>query len=237
MYQHPTTLTAFKEHQQMYLAYTYYIYNKITKEFYYGSRYKNVTIKRTPQDDFWIHYFTSSTKVKALINLHGKESFDVSIIMEDEDYDKCYFYEQTLISAHLSDVLCLNKFCHLTNKFSMAGSTHSDETRAKLSIARQKRAGPNTGKTHTDETKAKIGAAQAGKIIAEEHKASIRAARKNQPAPNTGKICSNETKAKLSIANTGQVSPMKGRKHSEETKAKIAAAKLGANNPNFKKTG
>jgi hypothetical protein len=237
MYQHLTTLTAFKERQQMYLAYTYHICNKITKEFYYGSRYKNVTLKRTPQDDFWIYYFTSSNKVKNLINLYGKESFDVSIIMENEDYDKCYFYEQNLIDSHLSNALCLNKFCHLTNKFSMAGSAHSEETKAKLSIARQKRIGPNTGKTHTEETKAKIGAAQKGKTISNEHKASIRDARKNQIAPNIGKMCSDETKAKLSIANKGKPSPMKGRKHSEETKAKIAAAKLGANNPNFKKTG
>jgi hypothetical protein len=215
----------------MYLAYTYYIRNKITNEFYYGSRCKNVKDCRTPVEDFWIYYFTSSNKVAQLIELYGTDSFDIQIIMENEDYDKCYFYEQELIDRHLAEELCLNKFCHLTNKFSMAGSIHTEETKVKLRIARKGRA-PNKGKEHSEETKTKIGAAQKGKTISEEHKISIRDARKNQLPPSKGKKCSEETKAKISAAMIGH----KGVIHSEETKTKLAAAKSGVNNPNYGKT-
>jgi len=34
----------------MYLAYTYLITNKITNEYYYGSRFRNIALKRMPDD-------------------------------------------------------------------------------------------------------------------------------------------------------------------------------------------
>lgn len=117
----------------MYLAYTYFIKNKITGQFYYGFRSKNISLKRAPVDDFWVRYFTSSEKVKELINLYGRESFDVQILMEDADWHKCYEYEQRLIQNNLSEELCLNKHCDLGGKWSFSGSSHSEKSRAKMS--------------------------------------------------------------------------------------------------------
>ena len=51
----------------MYLAYAYYLYHNPTDQYYYGSRYKNVRVKRQPNEDLWIHYFSSSTNIKNLL--------------------------------------------------------------------------------------------------------------------------------------------------------------------------
>ena len=215
----------------MYLAYTYFIKNKITGQFYYGSRYRNIKFKRTPIEDFWVYYFTSSTNVTALINEHGKDSFDVSIIMEDMDYDKCYFYEQTMIAIHIGKPLCLNGHCAKTGKFSTAGSTHvtSDITKEKISYAKKGKPGHST----SSETKAKLSAASSGKNnamygkpahnkgipMSDEQKAKLSAA-------NTGRVRSPETKAKLSAALKGKPAHNKGKKATEETKAKMSAARV-----------
>lgn len=123
----------------MYLAYTYFIKNKITNQFYYGSRGANIKLKRTPQEDFWIHYFTSSKVVKQLIKEYGTESFEFNILMEDYDYNKCFWYEQDLIKADIKNLMCLNK--HYTDEilnrqiFSMLGKSRSKEANKKSSIS------------------------------------------------------------------------------------------------------
>ena len=78
----------------MYLPYVYLVTNKITDEFYYGSRYKNVEASRSPEEDFWIHYYTSSKEIKKQLIQYGKESFDIKFICRYGDYECCYWYEQ-----------------------------------------------------------------------------------------------------------------------------------------------
>ncbi len=73
--------------------YVYKIHNNVTNEFYYGSRCKNVSEGRTPSEDFWKYYFTSSKKIKSLIEIYGRESFSREIIFTDPDYDICYWKE------------------------------------------------------------------------------------------------------------------------------------------------
>ena len=188
----------------MYLAYTYYIRNKITNQFYYGSRYKNIQLKRTPQEDLWIYYFTSSKNVKKLIKEYGEDSFEFSILMEDTDYDKCYFYEQELISIWLGNSGCLNRYCRKTNRFIRSSET-SAETRAKLSAANKGRTPPNKGKTNkrgpmSEEQKKKISDSKKGKPVSAEHRAKISKTLKGIPK-------SEATRAKMQ----GRISPMKGK--------------------------
>jgi len=97
------------------LAYVYKVTNKETGEFYIGSRYSHVSKNRTPEQDFLVHYFTSSVTLKEDIkqntskyqgeilyrsnetaNISGNESFIV------------YWYEQLLIRQHISNSLCVN---------------------------------------------------------------------------------------------------------------------------------
>ena len=56
--------------------YTYLIKHKPTGKVYYGFRSANT---QEPHKDLWNTYFTSSPKVKQLIEETGKESFDVEI--------------------------------------------------------------------------------------------------------------------------------------------------------------
>jgi len=222
----------------MYLAYTYLITNKITNEYYYGSRFRNIALKRMPDEDFWIYYFTSSKYVANLINTHGKDSFDIQIIMADRDYNKCYLYEQELINEHLGKALCLNKSCHTTGKFSTAGLPLSDIHKAKISAAnkdisrdphttehREKIAIANKGK-HTipcsDETKAKISLTNTGHLVSDETKAKIGNKHK-------GKIITEEQKEKIrqTKKNNPKPGPNKGKIMSDEQKAKISATKKG----------
>jgi hypothetical protein len=112
-------------------SYVYFIKNVITNEFYYGSRYRNTTYSRTPEEDLWKYYFTSSKYVKKLIKTYGKESFQSSIIFISENFDECYWKEQNLIKENIGDILCLNKFyidpVTELRKFSVAGCKLSEE--------------------------------------------------------------------------------------------------------------
>lgn len=103
------------------------------------------------------------------------------------------------------------------------GNHHSEETKAKISIA-------NTGKIRSEEAKAKMSAAQTGKVLSEEHKAKISLSEK-------GRVFSEETKAKISASKVGHsvseenraklLAANKGKKHSEEHKRKNSLAHIG----------
>lgn len=80
------------------------------------------------------------------------------------------------------------------------GVKHSEETRKRMSNAKNKM---------TQETKDKMKVANIGRKLTKEHKAKI-------SASNIGRMVSEETKYKIRSAN-------KGRKASEETKKKISA--------------
>ena len=121
----------------MYLPYTYLITNKITNQFYYGSRFRNNNLQRNPSDDLWIHYFTSSVLVKALINEHGADSFSTVVLLES-DYETCFWSEQKFIKENIRNPLCLNKqYTDPDTKdrkiFSSHGKKCTEKTRLKLS--------------------------------------------------------------------------------------------------------
>ena len=60
--------------------YTYLVKFKPTGKVYYGSRCQNYTkFNRTPDEDFWNYYTTSSENINNLINEHGKDAFEYEI--------------------------------------------------------------------------------------------------------------------------------------------------------------
>jgi len=85
-------------------------------------------------------------------------------------------------------------------KFSSAGKSMSEETKAKIRAANKGNA-HNKGRKRSEETKAKIGAAMKNKKHSEEHNAKIGAARKGKISPRKGAVLSEETKAKISAAH------------------------------------
>jgi hypothetical protein len=151
----------------MHIPYVYYVKNKITNEFYYGSRAGNVRKKLTPEEDFWIIYFTSSTKVKNLIQRYGVASFEFSIVHRDSSYEKCYWVEQQLIKESRKNVLSLNGtfIDPLTGikKFSIHGRGTLEEISRGEAISRGKKGKSNgrLGFKHSIETKEKMRIAQA----------------------------------------------------------------------------
>ena len=60
--------------------YTYLVKFKPTGKVYYGSRCQNATkFNRTPAEDFWHRYTTSSENINALIVEYGKDAFEYEI--------------------------------------------------------------------------------------------------------------------------------------------------------------
>lgn len=59
----------------IYSPYTYLLKHVPTNTYYYGVRWKNVRLSRSPEEDFWIYYFTTSKRVHKIIEQYGKESF------------------------------------------------------------------------------------------------------------------------------------------------------------------
>lgn len=193
----------------MYLAYTYIIRNKITDQFYYGSRYHNVRKNRTPEEDLWIYYFTTSKYVKDDIDIFGKESFDASIIFTDQDYDMCYWYEQMLIKEHINNPLCMNK--HYVDKdaghhkFSSIGLVHTDCSKRKMSLAKTGKPLPRTESTTQ-------------KIVATRKKNGVRPSKEaklKQSNSMMGKIPWNKGKAATSEAKNNQSASLIGKPWSQ----------------------
>lgn len=203
----------------MYLAYTYLITNKITNEYYYGYRCRNIALKRTPEEDFWIHYFTSSKRVKTLIEKYSKDSFDACILLKDENYEKCYFHEQELILQNIKDPLCLNTYCRQNGTWSFAGRSHLPSTKAAISNIMAGRTGHNKGKPSP----------RRGKKSSLETREKISKSLSGKNNPNYGKKPSAKTKEKMSMARRGKDNPMfgkappnKGVTMSQEQKDKIS---------------
>jgi len=90
--------------------YVYKIICKPTGQYYFGSRYGHSTKSIQPADDLWKLYFTSSSVVKELITIYGKEAFNPLIIKLFDQRDQAYWYEQQLIENHIEDPLCVNLY-------------------------------------------------------------------------------------------------------------------------------
>jgi hypothetical protein len=150
--------------QTKYQAYVYLVKNKITNQFYYGSRASNIRFKRHPLEDLWIYYFTSSKKIKELINLHGKDTFEIQIVFSDDSYETCFWEEQRLISKSKDDPLRLNRV--FVNKetntrilTTYGESATAKETRIKkMQVTKKGKFNSNghLGLTHSNETKQKM---------------------------------------------------------------------------------
>jgi hypothetical protein len=90
-------------------AYVYKLVHKPTGKIYFGCRRGNIRKKWMPKDDLWIHYFSSSKPVKALIAEYGKDSFEYEILFESNDRDEIFWTEQDYIGEYWGNPLLLNK--------------------------------------------------------------------------------------------------------------------------------
>jgi len=189
--------------------YVYHITHEPTGVCYVGSRGSN---KVTSKEDFWNIYFTSSVKVKGLIEEYGVESFKIDWITEYETSQQAVEEEEKF--QHEKDVvnndLYLNQaiwpYLDTTGENNgFYGKTHTEESKKKQSESKKgvNHSGENNpmyGKKHTDETRQQISDAGKGK---------------NNSMYGTKRI--------------GENNPMYGKsnkwgKHSPETKKKMSEA-------------
>jgi hypothetical protein len=148
----------------MYQSYVYKVTNRITNQFYYGSRTENVRKNRLPEEDLWKHYFTSSKKVKDLIDEYGIDSFDVEILSKHDSYEDCFWEEQRLIKESKDHPNRLNKAWvdPDTGKKVLTTWNETKEEKKlrieKMALNKKGRFNSNGhyGLKHTEETKKKI---------------------------------------------------------------------------------
>jgi len=198
--------------------YTYLVKFKPTGKVYYGSRCQNYTkFKRTPAEDFWHKYTTSSENINTLIEEHGKEAFEYEIRRTFESVEEMSNWETRVLTR--SRVL---ERQDLWMNGNIAGKKILTEAGAKAISATHK------DKPKTEEHKKNLSKSQKGKpknyIQTTEHR------RKNSEA-NSGKNnpmygpCSAERAANISIAKKGKPAKNKGIPMSEEQKAAIRKTK------------
>lgn len=198
--------------------YTYLVKFKPTGKVYYGSRCQNYTkFNRTPAEDFWNHYTTSSENINTLIEAFGKDAFEYEIRRTFNSIEDMANWETRVLTR--CRVLERQDWWMNGN---VAGKKILTETGAKTISATHK------DKPKTEEHKKNLSASQKGKpknyVQTEEHR------RKNSEA-NSGKNnpmygpCSAERAANISAAKKGKPAKNKGIPMSEEQKAAIRATK------------
>ena len=91
--------------QEINKPYVYRIKNRITNQFYYGSKYSAISCCYTL---FWKNYFTSSPTVHKLNKLYGKESWDIKIIKTYNTPREALLAEQKYIKRCFKSKYSLN---------------------------------------------------------------------------------------------------------------------------------
>jgi hypothetical protein len=123
-------------------SYAYLITCTATKEFYFGSRYGNIRLERSAQEDLWVKYFTSSPVVRTLIKTYGREQFIAEVLSEFDDKDECFWYEQDRIYENKDNDLCLNRYYMIrengSHKFLRLGPV-TPESKIKMSASAKAR--------------------------------------------------------------------------------------------------
>jgi hypothetical protein len=190
--------------------YTYLVKFKPTGKVYYGSRCQNFTkFNRSPADDFWHRYTTSSENINALIEEHGKDAFEYEIRRTFDSVEEMAEWETRVLTR--CKVLERQDIWMNGN---IAGYKILTEAGARKISER-----------HKDVPKT------------EDHKKNLSLSQKGKPKINS-KNQTPEYKEKMSLAKSGINNPMYGKPCSAERAANISAAKKGkpAKNKGYKET-
>ena len=177
--------------------YTYLVKFKPTGKVYYGSRCQNYTkFNRTPAEDFWNHYTTSSENINNLINEHGKDAFEYEIRRTFNSVEDMANWETRVLTR----CRVLERQDRWMNG-NVAGKKILTEAGAKTISA-----------THKDKPKT------------EEHKKNLSASQKGKSKVNS-KNQTPEYRENMSKLKSGPGNGMFGKGCSEERAANISAAK------------
>jgi len=197
--------------------YTYLIKHKPTGLVYYGFRSAN---KVEPEHDLWNKYFTSSPKVKLLLEETGADSFDVEIRKTFDTQEQAVEWETKVLRRCkvLEDDRWINQ--------NIAGYiVPTEESRQKISAYHK-------GKPKSDEQKRKIKESNQGQSRPwAKNNLSTDVSGSNNPM--YGKQHSEETKRKISEANKasghmlGDNNPMRKVEWTEERRKSMSERSKG----------
>jgi hypothetical protein len=190
--------------------YTYLVKHNATGKKYYGSRCQNFTkYNRTPADDFWNYYTTSSENINNIIATEGKDAFDYEIRRTFDTVEEMASWETRVLTR--SRVLERQDIWLNGN---VAGKKILTEAGAKV-----------ISDTHKDKPKT------------EEHKKNLSASQKGKPKKSTV-YQTKEYRENMSKLKLGPGNAMYGKPCTPERAANISAAKKGkpAKNKNIPMT-
>jgi hypothetical protein len=201
--------------------YTYLVKFKPTGKVYYGSRCQNYTkFNRTPAEDFWHKYTTSSEHINALIKQYGKTAFEYEIRRTFDTVEEMADWETRVLTR-----------CRVLERQDLwmngnvAGKKILTEAGARVISATHK------DKPKTEKHKQNLSASQKGKPKINsknqtfEYKKKMSKAKAGKNNPRYGIEVLQSTRDKISSANKGKVPFNKGTAMTEEQKAIIRATK------------
>ena len=201
--------------------YTYLVKFKPTGKVYYGSRCQNYTkFNRTPAEDFWNHYTTSSENINNLIEEHGKDAFEYEIRRTFNSVEDMADWE--------TRVLTRSRVLERQDRWmngNVAGKKILTEAGAKVISATHK------DKPKTEDHKKNLSASQKGKSKVNsknktpEYRALMSKLKAGVNNPMYGKGCTEERAANISAAKKGKPAKNKGIPMTEEQKEAIRATK------------
>jgi len=174
----------------IYTPYTYLIGWSNLGEYYYGVRYA----QDCHPNDFWNEYYTSSAKVAEYREVYGEP--DVIQIRKTFDNREAAIAWEAKVLRRMKVI----KEDHWINQAAWPavdrrGTTHSEETKRKISEAKQ-------GTTHSEETKRKMSESLKGNTN------------------GLGRTLSEETRQKISQATKGRVKSIEHQKNIWESRRK-----------------
>ena len=201
--------------------YTYLVKFKPTGKVYYGSRCQNATkFNRTPAEDFWNHYTTSSENINNLINKYGKDAFEYEIRRTFNSIEEMASWETRVLTR----CRVLERQDQWMNG-NIAGYKIVTEAGAKKISATHK------DKPKTDEHKKNLSKSQKGKpkksLVYQtvEYKKNMSRIKTGEGNARFGAEVLQSTRDKISKANKGNIAHNKGTAMTEEQKAIIRATK------------
>jgi hypothetical protein len=201
--------------------YTYLIKFKPTGKVYYGSRCQNATkFNRTPAEDLWNHYTTSSENINNLIAEYGKDSFEYEVRRTFDTVEEMANWETRVLTR-----CCVLERQHQWMNGNIAGKKILTEAGAK------KISEVHKDKPKTEEHKKNLSLALKGKSKKStvyqsdkyrEHMSKIKSGPGNA---RFGAEVLQSTRDKIGLANKGKVPINKGLPMTEEQKQKIKETK------------
>jgi hypothetical protein len=194
--------------------YTYLIKHKESGRVYYGSRCQNYTkYNRTPAEDLWNYYTTSSENINNIIDKEGKQVFEYEIrrtfdtVEEMADWETRVLIRSRVLekqdkwfNANVAGKKILTEAGAKRISDAHKGKPKTQEHKNKL---RESNVGKNKGRKQTEEHRLKNSLANRGKNnpmygpCSAQRAANISAAKKGKPAHNKGLPMSEEQKQKI----------------------------------------